>query len=203
VTSTDGWRRAAAMRAGSRSELSRLEAHRMRRVSDAILVGANTVRLDESALTTRLPTARGHDPKARDPRRRLTCRRTRSVCRARSLAATGDADQARARRLESAAPRCCAWRARHGRSICGALLDELGRREILTLLVEGGGQCTGRCSPPGSPTEVGAFYAPKLIGAGGVPLLPSTGDQDGRRLAPRRAFRRAGSPMISSSSETC
>jgi len=45
------------------SELSRLEAHRMRDVSDAILVGASTVRLDDPALTTRLPTGKGTDPK--------------------------------------------------------------------------------------------------------------------------------------------
>ncbi|HXU69013.1 MAG TPA: dihydrofolate reductase family protein [Polyangia bacterium] len=53
----------------------------------------------------------------------------------------------------------------------GALLDELGRRELLSLLVEGGGQVHGAFIAAGLADEVALFVAPKLIGAGGVPLL--------------------------------
>ena len=44
-------------------ELSRLEAHRMRDASDAILVGADTVRARRSGADDAPAAGRGHDPK--------------------------------------------------------------------------------------------------------------------------------------------
>ena len=73
----------------------------------------------------------------------------------------------------------------------------------MTLLVEGGGQVHGAFLAAGLADEVVLFVAPKLIGAGGVPLLGVDGTgADGRRLARSAPFRRGGSAMISSSSET-
>ncbi|HWE31412.1 MAG TPA: bifunctional diaminohydroxyphosphoribosylaminopyrimidine deaminase/5-amino-6-(5-phosphoribosylamino)uracil reductase RibD, partial [Polyangia bacterium] len=81
-------------------ELSRLEAHRMRDVADAILVGANTVRLDDPALTTRLPSGRGRDPKRVILDGRLTVPPDARCLPGAIVVATKDADDARARRLE-------------------------------------------------------------------------------------------------------
>ena len=152
-------------------ELSRLEAHRMRDVSDAILVGANTVRLDDPALTTRLPGGRGHDPKRVILDGRLTIAPDARALPGAIVVCTRDADAARQKRLEKRGAEVVRLPGRHGNVDLRALLDELGRRGILTLLVEGGGQVHGEFMAAGLADEVALFVAPKLIGAGGVPLL--------------------------------
>jgi len=152
-------------------ELSRHEAHRMRDVADAILVGANTVRLDDPALTTRLPSGAGHDPKRVILDGRLTVPPDARALKGAIVVATRDADEARARRLVKRGAEVVRLPGRHGRVDLRALLDELGKREILTLLVEGGGQVHGELMAAGLADEVALFVAPKLIGAGGVPLL--------------------------------
>jgi diaminohydroxyphosphoribosylaminopyrimidine deaminase/5-amino-6-(5-phosphoribosylamino)uracil reductase len=157
------------------SELSRLEAHRMRDVSDAILVGANTVRLDDPALTTRLPTGKGHDPKRVILDGRLTVPPDAKCLPGAIVVATKDADAARARRLEKRGAEVLRLPGKHGQVDLRALLDELGRRELLTLLVEGGGQVHGELLAAGLADEVALFFAPKLIGAGGVPLIAVDG----------------------------
>jgi len=167
-------------------ELSRLEAHRMRDVSDAILVGANTVRLDDPALTTRLPTGTSHDPKRVILDGRLTISRDANALPGAIVACTKDADAARQKRLEKRGAEVLRLPGRHGTVDLGALLDELGKREILTLLVEGGGQVHGEFMAAGLADEVALFVAPKLIGAGGVPLLGVDGPSkmaDAWRLA--------------------
>ncbi|HXU69014.1 MAG TPA: dihydrofolate reductase family protein [Polyangia bacterium] len=62
-------------------------------------------------------------------------------------------------------------RGKHGRVDLKALVRELGRREIVSLLVEGGGQVHGGFLAAGLADEVALFVAPKLIGAGGVPFI--------------------------------
>jgi diaminohydroxyphosphoribosylaminopyrimidine deaminase / 5-amino-6-(5-phosphoribosylamino)uracil reductase len=152
-------------------ELSRLETHRMRHVSDAILVGANTVRLDDPKLTTRLPSGPGHDAKRVILDGRLTVPPDARCLPGAIVVCTRDADAARQRRLEKRGAEIVRLPGRQGRVDLRALLDELGRREILSLLVEGGGQVHGELIAAGLADEVALFIAPKLIGAGGVPLL--------------------------------
>ena len=153
------------------SARSRLEAHRMRDVSDAILVGAHTVRLDDPALTTRLPKGKGRDPRRIILDGRLTVPPGAQALPGALLVTTRDAPEARARRLEARGAEILRLPGRRGRVQLGALLDELGRREILSLLVEGGGQVHGELLAAGLADELALFVAPKLIGAGGVPLI--------------------------------
>jgi diaminohydroxyphosphoribosylaminopyrimidine deaminase/5-amino-6-(5-phosphoribosylamino)uracil reductase len=167
-------------------ELSRLEAHRMRDVSDAILVGANTVRLDDPALTTRLPSGRGHDPRRVILDGRLTVPPDAKALPGALVVCTKDADPARERRLVKRGAEVLRLPGRRGHVDLGALLDELGKREMLTLLVEGGGQVHGAFVAAGLADEATLFLAPKLIGAGGVPFLGIEGPSkmaDAWRLA--------------------
>jgi diaminohydroxyphosphoribosylaminopyrimidine deaminase/5-amino-6-(5-phosphoribosylamino)uracil reductase len=84
---------------------------------------------------------------------------------------TNDADAARARRLEKKGAEIVRLPGKHGNVDLKALVRELGRRDILTLLVEGGGQVHGAFLAAGLADEVALFLAPKLIGAGGVPFI--------------------------------
>ena len=153
-------------------EASRRLAHELRDLSDAILVGAETVRRDDPALTTRLGDGRrGRDPKRVILDGRLTVPETAQALPGAIVATTREASAARARRLMARGAEVVRLPGRDGRVELGALLDELGRRELLTLLVEGGGQVHGELLSAGLADQVVLFLAPKLIGAGGVPLL--------------------------------
>jgi len=53
------------------------------------------------------------------------------------------------------------------------VLEELGRRGLRGLLVEGGGETVGRFAAAGLIDKMTLFYAPRLIGASGVPAVGS------------------------------
>jgi diaminohydroxyphosphoribosylaminopyrimidine deaminase/5-amino-6-(5-phosphoribosylamino)uracil reductase len=53
------------------------------------------------------------------------------------------------------------------------VLEELGLRGIRGILVEGGGETAGRFVGRGLADKLTLFYAPKMLGAGGVPLMGS------------------------------
>ena len=56
-----------------------------------------------------------------------------------------------------------------------SLLDELGRRHMTNVLVEGGGRLLGSFFDAGGIDEVHVFIAPKLIGGSDTPS-PISGD---------------------------
>jgi diaminohydroxyphosphoribosylaminopyrimidine deaminase/5-amino-6-(5-phosphoribosylamino)uracil reductase len=148
----------------------------MRNVADAILVGAGTVLADDPALTTRLPEG----TPARDPRRvildgKLSIPATARAVPGALVFTTKEAPEARAKKLEARGAEVVRLAGRDGKVALRALLDELGRRELVTLLVEGGGQVHGELLEAGLADEVVLFVAPKLIGSGGVPLLAVPG----------------------------
>jgi diaminohydroxyphosphoribosylaminopyrimidine deaminase / 5-amino-6-(5-phosphoribosylamino)uracil reductase len=106
AASLDG--RTAAVDGTSTGPEARLDAHRLRADSDAVLVGAGTVRADDPELTVRLPEgeAGGIEPL------RVVLGRAPAGARIRPcLELEGD---------------------------LGNVLDELGRRGVLQLMVEGG-----------------------------------------------------------------
>ncbi len=55
----------------------------------------------------------------------------------------------------------------------GFVLDDLGRRGLRGLLVEGGGETVASFARAGLIDKMTLFYAPRLIGAGGVPAVGS------------------------------
>jgi diaminohydroxyphosphoribosylaminopyrimidine deaminase / 5-amino-6-(5-phosphoribosylamino)uracil reductase len=144
-------------------EESRQHGHRLRHRHDAILVGINTVIADDPELTTRLD---GEDP--RQPLRivldsNLRVRQSARVVGANTLIATtrpGRVGLAESLQLP-ATP--------EGRVSLPDLLDELGNRNILSVLVEGGGEVHAAFLGEGLVDKVYAYVAPKLIGGREAP----------------------------------
>jgi diaminohydroxyphosphoribosylaminopyrimidine deaminase/5-amino-6-(5-phosphoribosylamino)uracil reductase len=154
------------------SEASRAIAHALRGRVDAILVGRGTVEADNPLLTARPPGPRVAARIVLDSRARLaansqlvrTARETPVVVAANGSAAADDR-----RRLEAAGCEVLVCRGETPPARLGWLLDELGRRRMTNLLVEGGPIVLGAFFDPGWIDEVHAFVAPKLIGGAGAP----------------------------------
>ena len=149
---------------------ARAEVQQMRRESDAVMVGANTVRADDPQLT-----ARGADnrPLPRQPVRVALDSRCRLPADAQLLRQPGQtlvyttrqSPAANVRRLERAGAVVIPVGATAAGRVCPReALADLGRRQIVNLLVEGGGQILGSLFDAGLVDKVQAFIAPVIIG---------------------------------------
>ncbi len=148
-------------------EVSRGEVHRLRGLVDAVVVGAGTVAADDPQLTARPPGPRiatrivvaGHRLPSLDSRLLRTLDEAPLLIVAPStvaqsavapLAAVG----AEIKICDTADPV----------EMIGELLDELGRRQMTYLLVEGGGGLLGSFHSAGEIDEIHAYIAPKAVG---------------------------------------
>ncbi len=148
---------------------ARREAHRLRAAHDAILVGAGTVHADDPALTVR-------EVRGRDPQRVILDGRLRTRPGAAAVPGSWIATRAKGGgALERRGATILRVTGRGPRVDLGALLDELGRREVTSLLVEGGGEVHGQFLRAGLVDEVAIFVAPVLIGGDGIPVLRGEG----------------------------
>lgn len=160
-------------------EEARAWVHRLRNQVDAILVGANTVRLDDPKLTTRLPGGAGRDAVRLvvDSHLRLTPKYTLFTQRspARTVIATlEDPAGRKARRFTDAGVDVWQVRAtKAGRVNLKALLKRVAEEGLNHVLVEGGSELYGSFLREGLADALALFLAPKLIGAKG---LSWTGD---------------------------
>ncbi len=161
--------------------------HRMRALSDAVLVGAGTVSSDDPRLTTRL--VRGDNPRrvVLDPYGRLAPdHRVFADGAAPTLVVrAADAPDARARRFGQA--EIVAVPAKDGRLDLPALLAELRVRSLHALFVEGGGVTVSAFLRASLIDRLQLAVAPLLIGDGrpGVRLPACTKLKDCLRPACR------------------
>jgi diaminohydroxyphosphoribosylaminopyrimidine deaminase / 5-amino-6-(5-phosphoribosylamino)uracil reductase len=142
-------------------EAARKHGHRLRHEHDAILIGVNTLLKDDPELSAR----EGERP--RQPLRVILDSKLRSPATARALhggavvATTVDGHRDDAEVLKLPADR--------GRVSLEALLDELGRRDVISLLVEGGGETLASFFESGLVNKVCAYVAPIVIGGREAP----------------------------------
>ncbi|HEX2032910.1 MAG TPA: bifunctional diaminohydroxyphosphoribosylaminopyrimidine deaminase/5-amino-6-(5-phosphoribosylamino)uracil reductase RibD [Chloroflexota bacterium] len=187
---------------------ARQEVHRLRDVVDAILVGVNTVLADDPQLTTRL------EPAQRPPRHpwRVVLDSTgRTPLSARLLApdlpgrttifTTDRAPAERRAALERAGAEVCVVPAEGGRVALHPVLEDVGRRKVTSLLVEGGSAVLGAFFDAGLVDRVLAFVAPLIIGGREAPgPVGGTGAPtlaDARRLLQVEVRRRGVDTLIS------
>jgi len=178
---------------------SRDVVHRLRGRVDAVLVGSRTAEIDDPLLTARPPGPRTAtrivvDSHAVLP---LSSRLVKTAADVPVLVAVGpDAPSASMSRLQDAGCEVLPFAASTRFERMLQLLDELGRRRMTNVLVEGGSRILGALFDAHQIDEVHLFLAPKLLGGeralspiGGaglecVPELPQLSDQIVEQLGP-------------------
>lgn len=160
---------------------SRRLVHRLRDEYDAVMVGVGTVLRDDPRLTARLAEFGEMPPEGteRQPLRVVVDSQARTPPRAQVLQPHGgpptlvavleQAPAARRAALQEAGAEVLILPERKGRVDLVALMEVLGRREITSVLVEGGGTLHAGLLAAGVGNKVVAFIAPKIIGGAAAP----------------------------------
>lgn len=174
ATSLDG--RTALSTGESRwitGEPARVEAHRLRAVSDAVMVGVNTAIVDDPQLTARLEGQTA----ARQPLRVIVDSKGRLPSTARMLrepgktlvAVTEAAPAVKLDLLVEAGAELVVLPSAAGLVDLVALMKHLAGRGVTNILVEGGGTLVGSLFAAGLVDKVMAFIAPAIMGGIGSP----------------------------------
>jgi diaminohydroxyphosphoribosylaminopyrimidine deaminase/5-amino-6-(5-phosphoribosylamino)uracil reductase len=150
---------------------SRKYVHCLRYTSDAIMAGANTIIADDPHLTTRCSGGKGGTTH-KQPLRVIVDGEGRTPLTARvfnepgqTLVALGRAAKPKERvAFTRAGAEIVELPAAEGQVDLGKLMEELGKRQITSVLVEGGGILLGSLFDQGLVDKVIAFIAPIIIG---------------------------------------
>jgi diaminohydroxyphosphoribosylaminopyrimidine deaminase/5-amino-6-(5-phosphoribosylamino)uracil reductase len=162
------------------SDASLEASQRMRHRSDAILTGIGTVLADDPRMTDRTGERRRRkllrvvlDSRLRVPLKSKLVKDAQDDV----LVFTGPRpDPKRFRALTRAGIEVMPIRTRRGKLDLLAVLRELGKRDILSLQIEGGAKLNGAALEADIVDKMILFYAPRVMGTGGVPMaeIPSS-----------------------------
>lgn len=147
-------------------EKAREEGHRLRDANDAILVGINTILKDNPSLTARISNGRDPvrvilDSKLRIP---LTAKVLTQKSTSKTIVATlATAPKMKIKKLHDAGADVLLVKPAHGRVDLRDLMKKLGRREIMSVLVEGGAEVHASAIRAGIANKVVLFIAPMLL----------------------------------------
>jgi len=168
---------------------SRQQVHRLRDRVEAIMVGIETVLADDPQLNTRLPEGNGRDPLRvvvdsclRVPlEAQLLAQKSQAI----TLIATCSKDEGKIVALRERGAEVLVCPEVNGRVCLTSVWQELGKRDIQRLLLEGGATLAGAALQLGLIDELMLFVAPKLIG-GSSPygIFSGTGCQKLREALP-------------------
>jgi diaminohydroxyphosphoribosylaminopyrimidine deaminase/5-amino-6-(5-phosphoribosylamino)uracil reductase len=156
------------------SEKSRQAVQRLRHESDALLTGIGTVLVDNPRMSDRTGQPRRRrllraivDSRLRMP---LKSKLVKSAQSDVIVYTTQPHDSPKARALERAGIDVVRVSARNGRVDLQAVLRDLGNREILNVILEAGAELNAAALQSGIVDKMILFYAPRVMGTGGVPM---------------------------------
>ena len=156
------------------SEESRAEVHRMRHASDALLTGVGTIRADDPLLTDRsgLPRRRRLLRVILDSKLRLSVdsRIVKTLDDDLLVMTSAPLKTPRTRKLQDAGVELFHVRSSRKGIDLKAVLAELGRRDILSVLLEAGPTLNGAALEGAIVHKLMLFYAPKIAGENRVPF---------------------------------
>lgn len=158
------------------SEASRRRVHALRNEVDAVMVGAETVVRDDPELTVRLI-----EGDVRHPLRVVVDSALRTPPTSRVLAArpeaqtlvatTNKAPLERREAVEGLGSEVLVLPERNGRVDLAALMEKLAEREVVSLLLEGGGELNAAMLEAGLVDKVLVVVTPRLIGGREAPTV--------------------------------
>jgi diaminohydroxyphosphoribosylaminopyrimidine deaminase/5-amino-6-(5-phosphoribosylamino)uracil reductase len=158
------------------SEISRRYVHRLRQNSDAVMVGIGTVLRDDPLLTVRIPGVNHPRHPLRlivDSRLRIpfTSQLVRTADQYPTLVATTEAaPSSRIRRLAKSKVEVVVIRSNaRGQVNLKALMENLAKRGVTSILLEGGPTLNAGALREGLVDRVLFFFAPKIIGGAKAP----------------------------------
>jgi diaminohydroxyphosphoribosylaminopyrimidine deaminase/5-amino-6-(5-phosphoribosylamino)uracil reductase len=159
---------------------SREFVHGLRHSVDAIMVGIGTIKADNPSLTTRLEGVQGKDPLRVILDTRLSIPLDAKLLHLSSpsdtlIVTSRSVAPEKTKALEKLGARVLAVDARQGRIDLLSLMRELGRMEIMSLLIEGGSAVNGSALRAGIVDKVHMFFAPKICGGDGMPICAGPG----------------------------
>jgi len=156
------------------NELSRKDAHRLRRSVQGILVGINTIRADDPLLTPRPPKGKKPARVVLDANLQipLTCRLLRTTRSFPVIIVTDEASAqaniTKVKRIEKKGAEIVYVPTVEGRCDLEAVVTELGARGIAQLLVEGGAGVITSFLQGRFADAVKVYIAPKILGRAGT-----------------------------------
>ena len=159
--------------------LSRQFVHELRHRVDAVMVGIGTVLKDDPQLTTRLEGRKGSDPLRIVLDTHLSIPQSAQLLHVTSdsdtlIVTSSEAPEQKRTLLEKSGVRFLAIDDSGGQIDLVVLMDELGKMDITSVLIEGGSRVNGSALRAGIVDKIYMFYAPKVCG-GGIPVCVGTG----------------------------
>jgi diaminohydroxyphosphoribosylaminopyrimidine deaminase/5-amino-6-(5-phosphoribosylamino)uracil reductase len=162
---------------------ARKYVHELRHAMDAIMVGVNTVKADNPSLNTRLEDKQGVDPIRIVLDSKLSIPENSKLLQIPSgsdtLIITGNSEASSKRfAIEKAGVKVINAQLRDGRIDLDALMNQLGKMGITSLLIEGGAQVAASALQAKIVDKINFFYAPKILGGDdGVPMCSGAGPE--------------------------
>ncbi|HEX9078217.1 MAG TPA: bifunctional diaminohydroxyphosphoribosylaminopyrimidine deaminase/5-amino-6-(5-phosphoribosylamino)uracil reductase RibD [Desulfuromonadaceae bacterium] len=159
------------------SDESRTYVHRLRSRCDAVMVGVDTIIADNPQLTVR-------HVRGKNPLRIVVDSNLRTPCSVgvlsgplakKTIIATTEINPRIHRRYQQSGATVLVCRRHHDRVDLADLWQQLGKRGIQSILMEGGSRLAGEALMQGLIDECVFFYAPKLIGSDGFSPFAITG----------------------------